>query len=127
MGSPYDIYGKVVEFKCGFGRIFVHVNVAPRHKDREKLDAIERAVRDISVSPEDKSVEILPFGYTLNVYDPKKKKRTPCNCIRVRFRRLQTMPESVMDNIFPYQKGAVMSGDVFIDTLSFLAVGTKAQ
>lgn len=114
MASPYDIYGKVVEYRCNFGRLFVHVNVAPRHKDRARLDAIEAAVRNIQVAPHDVAEEVLPLGYSLKV------KCVECDRIEVRFRRLNTMPEKVIDAVFPHQKGGILEDDVFIDRLRFL-------
>lgn len=118
---PYDIYGEIVEFRCGFGRLFVHVNVAPKHKDRPRLDAIESAVRDLLRQPEDGEERILPIGYTLNVKDKKRKKRTPCDRIRVRFRHLQMVPENIIAEKFPHQKGSVLPSDVFLERVSFLA------
>lgn len=121
MSDPYDIYGELIEFRCGFGRVFTHVNLAPKHKDRARIDAVAAAIQDLIAQPEDGETQVLPIGYTLKVKDRKRKKHTLCDRIKVCFRHLQEIPEEIIAKKFPHQKGATLPSDVFMVRLSFLA------
>lgn len=120
MSDPYDIYGDVVEFTCPFGRLFIHVNVAPRQTHRHRLDAIEAVFRDTLEVPEDGEERTLELTYPVKIWHPRAKKDVMCDRIDVRFRRLHLLDEDAIDETFAYQKGGIREDDVFIERLLFL-------
>lgn len=122
MASPYEIYGDVVEFRCAFGRLFVHVDVAPKQHHRHRLDALESAIRDMMQIPETGEAKEIPIGYAVEIWDKSSGGKVRCDRIEAVFRRLNDVPEDVIDQTFPHQKGGITEGDVFIERLRFLPV-----
>jgi len=114
MSEPFEIYGNIAEFRCPFGRLFVHVNVAPKHKDRDRLYALEAAIRDIPMVPEEGEQRVLSYGYNLDV------RGVTCDRVRVRFGLLHTLPVHIIDAMFPHQKGGIREDDAFLVEVSFL-------
>lgn len=118
--NPYDIYGNVVEFRCAFGRMFLHVQAAPRQKHRHRLDAVESVIRDMLDPPDTSKPITFSLEHNTDIYDPQKRKKVSCDRVKIQFQRLNTLPKDSLVKHFPHQKDSMLPSDTFMRRVSFI-------
>lgn len=116
--SGYTISGKIIELKYEMGRIFVHVNAAPRHAHRDRVEALSRAVFKLRNIPAEGGDVILPLDCSLDIWDPVTSSFKGCTAVAVTLKRLDSAPKLTLQGLFG-NFGTPTPYDFFIEWLRY--------
>ena len=116
---PFDRFGDIVEFKCEFGRVYCHNEIAPKEFHTPRLQEIDRVLRTLKNPPETGDTLETEIEYPVKIFNPETKEKVKCRKLFLKFRRFTDTPEYVMDEVFPHQKGAHTEHDMFLETIEF--------